>query len=274
MKIMTEKNNEENIDVSLPEAEPEENSETITTLENGKSITNLKNGESIDNKAEEESDTSPNQDNAPTSSRSNLQLPRRLFHCTAGVSAGLIYITLLTHQQAVYILGTCACILYVLEQIRINYPKHANYVQVINRYFLRAEEHLKESAAIPYLMGLLLTIISFPKSIALVAIFTLAIADPLSAIIGIKYGKHHLVEGKSLEGSFAFFMATLIVTISVLANIPGNTMLGICATGFFLALFATAFEMLPIRLDDNLTIPLFVAVTLWIITSFTGIHVI
>ena len=81
------------------------------------------------------------------------------------------------------------------EQIRINYPKIA-YLHLLNKYFLRAEEHLKESAAIPYLMGLLLTIISFPKSISLIAIYTLAISDPLSAIVGIKFGKRSIVDGK------------------------------------------------------------------------------
>ena len=94
----------------------------------------------------------------------------------------------LSHQQAVYILGIATTVFYVLEQLRINYP-NAIYLKQLNQYFLRAEEQLKESAAIPYLMALLLTIISFPKSIALVAIFTLATADPLSAVIGIRFGK-------------------------------------------------------------------------------------
>ena len=112
-----------------------------------------------------------------------FRIPRRAFHCASGVLAGLIYQLFLTHKQAVYILGLSASVLYILEQIRINYPKIA-YLHLLNKYFLlRAEEHLKESAAIPYLMGLLLTIISFPKSISLIAIYTLAISDPLSAII-------------------------------------------------------------------------------------------
>jgi dolichol kinase len=63
-------------------------------------------------------------------------------------------------------------------------------------------------------MGVLLTLISFPKVVALVAIYTLAVADPLSAIIGIKYGKTKIVKGKSLEGSLAFFTASLIITFS------------------------------------------------------------
>ena len=140
---------------------------------------------------------------APNKTRKDLQIPRRLFHFGCGVTSGLIYQIFLTHQQAVYILGIAASLMYVIEQLRINYP-NTKILKQLNRYFLRAEEQLKESAAIPYIMALLLTIISFPKSIALVAIYTLATADPLSAIIGIRFGKRKIVKEKSVEGLLPF----------------------------------------------------------------------
>ena len=213
------------------------------------------------------------QDGAPTSTRKSLQLPRRFFHCLSGLISGLIYMLFLSHKQAIYILGGAASIFYILEQIRINYPNQPG-LNVINKYFLRAEEHLKESAAIPYLMALLLTIITFPKSIALTAIFTLALADPLSAIIGIKYGKHKIVEGKSLEGSGAFFLATSIVCFLIFIPLPGNTFWPVFANAFFLGLFAASFEMIPLKLDDNLTIPLFTATILWILATTTGLTIV
>ena len=210
---------------------------------------------------------------APQKTRKDLQIPRRLFHFSCGMTAGLIYQLFLTHQQAVYILGIMACLFYVIEQLRINYPNSV-YLKQINKYFLRAEEQLKESAAIPYLMALLLTIISFPKSIALVAIFTLASADPLSAIIGIRYGKHRIVKDKSLEGSAAFFVASFIACFSILFSIEGNSFWAVLAVSSFSSIFITSFEMIPIKLDDNLTIPLMTAIILWIITSYVGLNVV
>tara|TARA_B100000925_G_scaffold229230_1_gene177734 strand:+ start:4083 stop:4949 length:867 start_codon:yes stop_codon:yes gene_type:complete len=209
---------------------------------------------------------------APSKTRKDLQLPRRAFHFSCGVGSGLIYMLFLSHQQAVYILGIATTVFYVLEQLRINYP-NAIYLKQLNQYFLRAEEQLKESAAIPYLMALLLTIISFPKSIALVAIFTLATADPLSAIIGIRFGKRRLVKEKSIEGSLAFFVASFVVTFSILFAIPGNQLWSVLAVTFLSSTFITAFEMIPIKLDDNLTIPLMKAIILWIITSYVGLNV-
>ena len=210
---------------------------------------------------------------APSATRKSLQLPRRFFHCLSGLISGTIYMLFLSHKQAIYILGGSASIIYILEQIRINYPNQPG-LNVINKYFLRAEEHLKESAAIPYIMAMLLTIITFPKSIALTAIFTLAIADPMSAIIGIKYGKHKIVKGKSLEGSAAFFISTTIVCFLIFIPLPENNFWPVLANSLFLGLFASVFEMIPLKIDDNLTIPLFTATMLWILAATTGLTIV
>ena len=137
----------------------------------------------------------------------------------------------------------------------------------------RAEEQLKESAMVPYAFAVLLTIITFPKPIALVAIYTLAIADPLSAIFGIKYGKRRIVPHKSLEGSAAFFISTFLITLGVLAVYTGGVSLGIFMVTLAVAFVTSGFEMLPLKLDDNLTIPLFTAFALWILCETFGIYI-
>lgn len=207
----------------------------------------------------------------PQNTRHNLQLARRAFHCISGLAVAFIYQRYLEHQQVVYILGTSACVLYFLEQIRINYPEYGNQISVFNKYFIRAEEHLKESASIPYIMAVLLTILSFPKMVALVAIYTLAVADPLSAIIGIRWGKHKIGQRKSVEGSLAFFIATFGVCWYVLysQNYPLSGHHYFAA--FLLAVLTTAFELIPLRIDDNLTIPLFTAAVLWPIFAIFSI---
>lgn len=202
--------------------------------------------------------------------RKDFQLSRRLFHMTMGFMVATAYNVTLDHHQVVYLLGFFACLLYVLDQIRISYPKLAKKFESGTKYLLRAEEQLKESAAIPYAMAILLTIISFPKVIAVTSIYILAIADPLSAIIGIAFGKHHIVKDKSVEGSAAFFLSTFLAIIAVYFSHYGGEW-KIWPIAGIVAILATAFEMLPIRLDDNLTIPLFCAFTLWITTASFGL---
>lgn len=202
--------------------------------------------------------------------RKDLQLPRRLFHMGSGVTVAFIYNFLLTHQQAVSILGTIACVLYILEQVRINYPEFAGNFEQYSKYLLRAEEQLKESAGIPFVMGLLLTILSFPKPVAVVAILTLAVADPLSALIGIRYGRIRVVAHKSIEGSAAFFVGCFLATTLVFMGYAPTTGTAL-GLAFFVAFTVSVFEMVPIRLDDNLTIPLFTSVVTWLYCIILGI---
>ena len=209
--------------------------------------------------------------NSPSSTRDSIQLPRRFFHMSAGICVGAIYQAFLTRQMAVSFLGIAACIMYLIEQIRINYPEYSGNINILNKHFLRAEEQLRESAAIPYCMAILLTIISFPKSIALVAIYTLAIGDPMSALVGIKYGKHKLIKKKSLEGSLAFFISSFIITFLIFRPMNPDLLGMTLGLSFLMAFLITCFELIPLRLDDNLTIPLAAATILWLLTAFFNI---
>ena len=203
--------------------------------------------------------------------RKNLQLPRRIFHIFNGTVIATLYLLYIEHSFAVHTIGIGVCLFYIFEQLRLKYPEYASAFSKISSYFYRAEEQLKESAMIPYSMGLLLTILSFPKIIAVVAIYTLAMADPLSAIIGIKYGKHPIFENKSIEGSAAFFIATFLCIY-----LPFHFYVGISwgknlMFSFILAILMTFFEMLPSRLDDNLTIPIVTSIITWIVASLWNI---
>ncbi len=213
---------------------------------------------------------SRNSDSDIKATRKDLQLPRRLFHMGSGVVVATLYNLTFTHQKAIYLIGTIACILYVIEQIRMAYPKLAKKMELGSRYLLRAEEQLKESAAIPYVMAILLTILTFPHMIAVASIYTLAFADPLSAIIGIKFGKHHIVQNKTVEGSIAFLIASFI-TVSLILVVNNISDYRVIVIGAIVSVLVTIFEMLPIRLDDNLTIPLFTAFVLWPTCIFFGI---
>jgi dolichol kinase len=214
----------------------------------------------------------PAPDTAPSATRHDLQLGRRFFHLLNGVSIATAYALLFTHQQVIHIFGTIACLVYVLDRVRIAYPETvAQHAPWVNRFLLRAEEQVRESAMIPYAIAVLLTILTVPKAAALVAIYTLAIADPLAAIVGIRFGRRRIVRDRSLEGSLAFLVATIVIAVLVLdwaTDAPPLARWGAAGT---IALTAAACELVPLRIDDNLTIPLFVGFTTWIATALFGL---
>ena len=211
-------------------------------------------------------------DEGPSATRDSLQVGRRLFHFINGTVVASAYAFFFSHQQTIYFLGTLACSAYLLEKLRIAYPEIARRFSKYTNLLLRAEEQFKESSMVPYAMAILLSLITFPKTIALIAVYTLAMADPLAALVGIRFGKRTVVKGKTVEGSAAFFAMTLLVSFFVLYfSVDSSFLFQISIAAFLIATFATAFEMIPIRIDDNLTIPLFVGFTAWICCLLYGL---
>jgi dolichol kinase len=209
---------------------------------------------------------------APWATRQDLHLGRRLFHVVNGVSTATAYALLFTHEQVIHIFGTVACIVYVIDRIRIAYPDAvARRASWVNRLFVRAEEQVRESAMIPSAIAVLLTILTVPKRAALVAIYTLAIADPLAAVVGIQYGRRRIAHNRSLEGSLAFFGVTVVIAALVLGWGSDASVLAIAGASVTIAFAAAGCELLPLRIDDNLTIPLFVGFGTWIIAVLFGV---
>ena len=123
------------------------------------------------------------------------------------------------------------------------------------------EQFEREDALLPgwgsawYVAGFLLlaTALTSTEQIA-AGIFVLGISDAASTIIGSMYGKHKLFynKKKSWEGSIAFFIAALPAWFFV-----GELVIPV-------ALLAAVVESLPLKIDDNVMIPLAcITVFLW-----------
>jgi len=188
-----------------------------------------------------------------------------------GTAIATAYALLLTHQQVVHVFGTIACVVYILDRVRIHYPELLQRTPWVNTLFFRAEEEVKEAAMTPYVIAILLTLLTFPKVVALIAIYTLAIADPLSAIVGITWGRRRIVPDKSVEGSLAFLVAAFVVALVVLTNATSAAPAARIGASILIAMAGAIFEMLPLRIDDNLTIPLFVGFAAWLACGVTGV---
>lgn len=208
---------------------------------------------------------------APTATRRDLQLGRRVFHVVNGVAVATAYALFFTHQQVVYVFGVIACLVYVLDRVRIAYPELAGRAGWANRLLARAEEQVRESGMTPYAIAVLLTILTVPKAAALVAIYTLAIADPAAAVVGITWGRRRIGPERSLEGSLAFFAVTLAIAAGVLGgsvDVTWPTLAGMAVT---IAALAAIGELLPLRIDDNLTIPIAVGFVTWVVAALFGV---
>ncbi len=122
------------------------------------------------------------------------------------------------------------------------------FERVIASRFLRERERRGLIGSTYFIFGTILTILLFPKEVAIAALFILVISDASAGIVGSGWGRTRLFGEKTLEGSIAFFITGMAV---VALTMKGNLFWGTLAV-----LGATLVELFSLRLDDNLTIPL------------------
>ncbi len=128
---------------------------------------------------------------------------------------------------------------------------HHKIASLFKKYFfgkvLRKEEEPTLMGSTFFLFSTLLAILLFPKTIAIVSLLILTLSDTSAALVGKGIGKIPIF-GKTLEGSLAFLLCSLLI-VWCYPNL--NRFWGSLG-----ALGATCVEILPLRVDDNLTIPL------------------
>jgi dolichol kinase len=128
---------------------------------------------------------------------------------------------------------------------------HSGLASLFRKLFLgrvlrEKEEHTLMGSTY-FLLSSCLVLVLFPKTIAILSLLILILSDTCAALVGKGIGKISIF-GKTLEGSMAFFLSALLI---VLIYPQGDRFAGTLA-----AAGATLIEVLPIRVDDNLTIPL------------------
>jgi len=123
---------------------------------------------------------------------------------------------------------------------------------------LRPHEDDRFSGGTHILAAGALCAILFAKPIAVAALICIILGDTAAAFVGMSIGRIKIFWNKTLEGSLAFFVASLlgilwIPGLSLQAKVIG------AATAAFV-------EALPIRIDDNITVPLAAgAVMTWLV---------
>ncbi len=194
------------------------------------------------------------------------ELVRKLIHLCS-LSIPVIYY-FIPRSTAITILLVLTVLAILLDLARYLSPAVGSIFYKVFGFLLRKHEldYRKKNlnGATYVFISALLSIIIFPKVIFITAFAVLIISDSMAAIIGRKYGKHKLLS-KSLEGTLAFFISAIIVVL-LTPKIEGS--LTEYFIGFIAAAVGAIVENISFGLaDDNLTIPLSVGLTMWLLFS-------
>ncbi len=201
--------------------------------------------------------------------RNSLQLYRRLWHMFGGFSVAFSYwYSGMSKDYALILLGLVTIATFTIDSLRLVFNKLNDRVLRDFRLLIREDEKNSLSAMTYYLVGSWLSIFLFPKFIATLAIFFLAFADPIASIVGIKYGRKKWKWGKTYEGSIAAFITCFFLSFIFLLGLFEDSLVKTLLFSTAFGLAGTFAETFPLKIDDNLAIPVISGTIMWLFFYF------
>ncbi|MFO7930468.1 MAG: diacylglycerol/polyprenol kinase family protein [Thermodesulfobacteriota bacterium] len=184
--------------------------------------------------------------NVQTKKLHKPEINRKLLHLAALCIP--FSIVLLPHHLAVAVLFFLACAMAAGEFLRRKSVLLQKLFLTVFGSFLRPEEKQKTTGGTYFFISGAVCATVFDVEIAYTVMAFIIVGDAAAAIAGMKFGRVRISNGKSLEGALASLSACMLFW----AVFP--------QTGFQTALAAalmTSFlETLPLKIDDNLAVPI------------------
>ena len=176
------------------------------------------------------------------------ELARKAIHYSSSLIP-ILYYFYFNRNTVLIVLGVLSTIILLLEILRMYSGNvYGLYLRLFGSILRPHERYRRLTGASYVFWASFLTVLVFPKEIAVAAMLIASLADPTAGLIGERWGTIPLLEGKSLQGWLAFLMAGWIG----LAWLPDFTWYH--KIGF--VFLGSLVELLSGRLDDNLTVPL------------------
>jgi dolichol kinase len=150
----------------------------------------------------------------------------------------------------------------LIELLRFTIPALNKRLISTFGFLFKETEKKRLFTTTTFLISFLITILLFQKDIAITAMLFSIFGDAASAIVGV-HGKKRIFD-KSIEGSLAFLVICLAIGLAL-----SLTKIHLVPAVFILGAFSAALiELLPLRVDDNLTIALVAGAVMSAISKF------
>ena len=185
------------------------------------------------------------------------EILRKLIHLFDSViPLSLFYIS---RENLLFILTPVTIIFIILDFSRHHITFlgkiYSTFFNIVTREIEQKRNNV--TGASYYLLGCLIVVYFFHDiNIIISSLLIMSISDSFAALVGIKYGKTKIYGKKSLEGSFSFFISTIIILYMFMNNLSPFEYI-------YISLLITIVELFSFhRINDNLTIPVFAALVL------------
>lgn len=192
------------------------------------------------------------------------EIKRKAIHLTSSVIPVSYYF--IERNPLLMILTTAFAAMVIIDILRIRSGFVNKFYEKFLGDILRPHENKSEriyfTGGTYIILAFLLCILIFEKNIAILSMLIIVFCDSAAAIAGKVFGKHH-VGDKTIEGSISFFLTGAVLFFLVIK--PENIVLTI--SGGFSLILITLFELIPVKIDDNISIPLIFGILFSLLTK-------
>jgi dolichol kinase len=185
---------------------------------------------------------------------------RRVFHALSGIALAVVPGAVgLPRGWTAAGLAVVTVVLFAADTVRLRSPRwnEAFFASFASFASPREADHYASSSW--YALGATLVHALLPPSLASAAVLVLGLADPAASVAGRIWGRRALGKGSWL-GAAVFAGVAAACLVALLPAWPAAVL-------FAVALAVAAAEVLPLPIDDNLTIPLVTGGLLWLARS-------
>ena len=145
---------------------------------------------------------------------------------------------------------------FFVEVFRNRYIMLQKFFEEYLHFMMRDSEKEGEITGATWVFaGSLITIILIPKPFCIVALFFLAVGDTFAALVGMNY-PFLKIGRKTLSGSIACFVTCCIIGLLFSFTLNASTII-------FGAFIATLTELSSMKINDNLSIPIFSGLSMY-----------
>ena len=181
---------------------------------------------------------------------------RKIFHLL-NVVIPLIHVFFIKERMEMLIfLSFMLIICFFIEVLRTQTFKLHKLFKKYLHFMMRDSEKEGEITGATYVFaGALFTIILIPKPFCIVALFFLAVGDTFAALVGMNY-PFVKIGRKTLSGSIACFVTCCMIGLLFSYSLDTSTIM-------FGAFIATLTELSSMKINDNLSIPIFSGISMY-----------
>lgn len=182
---------------------------------------------------------------------------RSFFHVCSAVGSALLVQHVLSPRGMIWVAGAFTAAGWTMEISRRHSALANRLLMGVFKHVAHEHERHRINSSTWYTTALLLIALTMSPMACTAALLVLGLGDPAAGLVGRRFGRIRLANGKSLEGALAFVAAGALAAGAALAlYYPALSLLSVGILALASAVAGALAELFLTRVDDNFSIPL------------------